>query len=108
MNYLSEHRIIVPGYSFMQEIVGQTITHEQNRLINLTQNQLKQTDIEALDQLLEDSSGLYEITLLKREPKDFSATEIKRVMDRGKQIQPLYHLAQELLPELGISNESII
>jgi predicted Zn-ribbon and HTH transcriptional regulator len=107
MNYLSEQRIIVPGYSFMQEIVGQAITHEQNRLVTLMQNHLKQVDKEALEQLLEDSSGLYEITLLKREQKDFSATEIKREMDRGKQIQPLYHLAQELLPRLGISNESI-
>ncbi len=107
MNYLSENRITVPGYSFMQEIVGQAITHEQNRLVTLVQNHLKQVDKEALERLLEDSSGLYEITLLKREPRDFSATEIKREMDRGKQIQPLYHLAQELLPGLGISNESI-
>ncbi|MEC0665330.1 hypothetical protein P8864_05170 [Priestia flexa] len=63
--------------------------------------------MESLDRLLEDSSGLYEITLLKHEPKDFSATEIKLEMNRGKQIQHLYYLAQELLPKLGISNESI-
>lgn len=107
MNYLSEHRIVVPVYSFMQDIIGQVITNEQNRLITLIQDHLKEMDIKALDQLLEDSSGLYEITLLKHEPKDFSATEIKREMERGKQIQQLYHLAQELLPKLNISNESI-
>ncbi|MEH7010055.1 DUF4158 domain-containing protein [Neobacillus niacini] len=107
MNYLSEHRIVVPVYSFMQDMIGQAITHEQNRLITLMQNHLKQTDIKALDRLLEDSSGLYEITLLKHEPKDFSATEIKREMERGKQIQHLYHFAQKLLSKLGVSNESI-
>lgn len=107
MNYLSEHRIVVPVYSFMQDMIGQAITHEQNRLITLMQDHLKQTDIKALNRLLEDSSGLYEITLLKHEPKDFSATEIKREMERGKQIQHLYHLAQKLLPKLDISNESI-
>ncbi len=107
MNYLSEQRIVVPGYSFMQETVGKAITYEQNRLIAIMHNHLTQSDIEALKQLLSDSSGLYEITHLKHEPKDFSAGEIKREMVRGKQIQSLYRLAQKLLPELGISNESI-
>lgn len=94
MNYLTEHNIVVPGYSFMQETVGKTITYEQNRLITIMQNHLTPPDIEALKQLLEDSSGLYEITQLKHEPKDFSAGEIRREIDRGKQIQSLYQLAQ--------------
>lgn len=107
MNYLTENNIVVPGYSFMQETVGKAIIYEQSRLITMMQNHLTPPDIEALKQLLEDSSSLYEITQLKREPKDFSASEIKREIDRGKQIQTLYQLAQELLPKLDISNESV-
>jgi hypothetical protein len=107
MNYLSEQCIVVPGYSFMQETVGKAITYEQNRLIAIMRNYFTQTDTEALKQLLKDSSGLYEITQLKHEPKDFTAGEIKREIDRGKQIQPLYRFAQKLLPKLGISNESV-
>lgn len=108
MNYLFEQRIVVPGYSFIQEtVVGQAITFEQNRLTAIMQDHLKQPDIQALKELLEDAQGLYEITQLKREPKDFSLKEIKREIDRGQQIQSLYQLAQSLLPRLGISNESI-
>ena len=107
MNYLNEQRIVVPGYSFIQETVSQAITFEQNRLTAIMQNHLKQSDIQALRTLLEDTQGLYEITLLKREPKDFSLKEIKREIDRGKQIQSLYQLAHTLLPKLGVSNESI-
>ena len=107
MNYLSEQSIVIPGYSFMQETVGKAITHEQNRLIVMMQNHLKQPDIDSLKRLLEDSQGLYEITQLKHEPKDFSAGEIRSEMERGKQIKTLYQLAQKLLPELGVSNESI-
>lgn len=107
MNYLTEHNIVVPGYSFMQDTVGKAITYEQNRLITIMQNHLTLPDIEGLKKLLDDSSGLYEITQIKCEPKDFSTGEIKREIDRGKQIQPLYQLAQELLPKLGISNESV-
>ena len=107
MDFLSEQCIVVPGYSFMQETVGQAITFEQNRLITLMQDHLKPSHIDALKALLKDSPGLYEVTQLKREPKDFSLKEIQREMDRGQQIQPLYQLARELLSQLGISNESI-
>src|SRR6266404_6847372 len=64
-------------------------------------------DIEALQHLLADSPGLYEVTQLKHEPSDFSAGEIKRELCRGEQIQSLYRLTKQLLPALGISNESV-
>ncbi|HEY8803638.1 MAG TPA: Tn3 family transposase, partial [Clostridium sp.] len=91
----------------MQETVGKAITYEQNRLITIMQNNLEQSDKEDLNQLLKDSLGLYEITQIKHEPKDFSLGEIKREINRGKQIKHLYLLTQKLMPILGISNESI-
>jgi len=91
----------------MQETVGKAINYEQNRLITIMKNQLKQSDLENLKKLLIDSEGLYEITQLKHEPKDFSVGEIKREINRGQQIQPLYQIIKNLLPILGISNESV-
>jgi TnpA family transposase len=107
VHYLSEQHIVAPGYRFMQTTVGEALTYEENRIIMMIRNNLTQPNIEALKQLLEDSSGLYEITQLKHEPRDFSTGEIKREIQRGKRIQSLYQLAQRLLPELGISNESV-
>ncbi|MBU3158380.1 Tn3 family transposase [Clostridium frigoris] len=107
INYLSEHHIVIPGYSLMQETVGKAINYEQNRLITIMKNQLKQFDLENLKKLLTDSEGLYEITQLKHEPKDFSVGEIKREINRGQQIQLLYKIVKNLLPTLGISNESV-
>lgn len=107
MHYLAEQRLVTPGYSSMQDIVSQAITYEQDRLITLVRKQLKQVDREALKGLLEDAPGLYQITQLKREPKDFSLSEIKREIERGQQIKHLYILTKKLLPTLEISNESI-
>jgi len=107
MNTLTEQRIVAPGYSSMQDIVSNALTYEQNRLITIVSKQLEGTDRIALNALLDDSPGLYEITLLKHEARDFRLGEIKREIDRGEQIRPLYHLAQKLLPALDISNESI-
>jgi hypothetical protein len=107
MHFMAEQRIVAPGYTFMQDTVGQALTHEQERLTTILSQYLSPSDVENLNRLLEDSPGLYEITQLKREPRDFSASEIKREIRRGEQIEDLYNLAQKLLPELKISNESI-
>jgi TnpA family transposase len=107
LQYLAEHRIVLPGYSLLQETVGQALMQEQERLIAVVKTQLNEAERTALNRLLVDVPGLYEITLLKREPKDFRLGEIKREIERGEQLRPLYHLAQRVLPALAISNESI-
>ena len=107
MHYLDDQRVIMPGYSFMQNTIGQALTHEQERLTTILSHYLSGADKERLTQLLEDSSGLYTMTQLKREPKDFSASEITREIHRGEHIRDLYTLAEKLLPNLEISNESI-
>jgi hypothetical protein len=107
MDDLQEQRIVAPGVSFMQETVGHALTYEHSRLITLVRHHLTPSDIEAFKHLLDDSQGLYEITLRGREPKDFSWSEMKREIDRAGQIRHLYHVTQRVLPHLLISNESI-
>ena len=107
MHYLEGQRLVMPGYSSMQDTIGQALTHEQERLATILSTYLSRSDKDRLNQLLEDALGLYEITQLKREPKDFSASEITREIHRGEHIRDLYHLADKLLPNLEISNESV-
>lgn len=107
LHYLQEQRIVLPSYRFMQETISKALLDQQQRLITLMRDHLTPPDMEALQRLLADAPGLYEVTQLKREPRDFSASEIKRELRRGEQIQSLYRLAQRLLPLLGIPNESV-
>jgi len=104
---LEARHLTVPGYSFLQDTVGKALHFEQNRLADILRQQLNSEQANALNDLLDDRPGLYEITQLKREPRDFSVTEIKRERERGQQIRTLYHLSQRVLPILAISNESI-
>jgi hypothetical protein len=107
MRFLEEERIVTPGYTALQDMVGGALTFEQNRLADIVRRRLAHTDKASLRRLLDDSEGLYEITKLKRDPRDFTYGEIKREIARGDQIRALYHLAGRLLPELTISNESV-
>ena len=107
LHYLQQQCVVLPGYRFMQDTVSQALGDEQDRLVALMRDHLTPPDIEALRRLLADSPGLYEITQLKHEPRDFSAGEIKREIRRGDQIQLLYRRAEQLLPVFEISNESV-
>jgi hypothetical protein len=40
INYLSEQRIVTPGYTYLQETVGKSITYEQKRLMSMVNNHL--------------------------------------------------------------------
>lgn len=108
LQYLNEAHVVAPGYSFLQDIVGQALSYEQDRLINLITNRLEESELQMLDGMLNDLTGLHEITHIKRQPKDFSLSQIKREVERGYRIAPFYGLARRVLPDLGISNESII
>ena len=105
--HLAEHRLVAPGYSFLQETVGQALLAEQSRLTTLVRQQLEPAESAALQQLLEDAQGRYGITSLKREPRDFGWREMTRELGRWQQLQPLYDIASRLLPHLQISNESV-
>ncbi|WDA67577.1 Tn3 family transposase (plasmid) [Lactococcus lactis] len=107
MNYLAKMKISIPGYSFMQDTVGKAINHEQLRLTGLLKKHLTNRDIVLLQNLIDNSPRLYNITQIKREPKDFSFNEIKQEIVRGEQISELYRLAQQILLKFKISNESI-
>ncbi len=107
VNYLTKHQIILPGYSLMQDLVSQALNSEQNRLTTIINSQLQADEVSAFKKLPEDATGLYEITQLKHEPKDFSLKEIKQEIQRGEQLFSFYQIAKKLLPEMGISSENI-
>jgi TnpA family transposase len=104
---LEEQRIVVPGYSLLQETIGQALTAEQARVLALLRQHLSAADEHALHLLLADAPGLYAITQFKREPRDFRYQEIQRELRRREQLRALYAVAQRVLPVLTISNESI-
>lgn len=105
--YLTQHRWIAPGYSWFQEMIGEVLLNEQERLIAITRQQMTDDERETIKTLLTNPNGLYEITQLKHEPRSFANSELAREIQRGQQMKPLYDIARRLLPQLNISNESI-
>jgi len=108
LNFLEHHRIVLPGYSFMQEeVISRAMTDERKRLEQAVINGIPEEQRIQLDNLLTAEESLYRLTLLKHEPKDFSYQEIQREVSKRKTLFELYEFAMSFLPSLHISNENI-
>ena len=107
-NFLEYYRVVLPGYSFLQEkVIGRAITSEQNRLEKAVRTGIPEDQRIKLDNLLTAEESLYQLTLLKHEPKDFSYQEAQKEVDKRVLLTDLYQLATRFLPGLQISNENI-
>jgi hypothetical protein len=107
ITFLEYHRVVLPGYSYLQETIGRAMTGERNRLEQAVLEGIPEPERVRLDTLLTAEESLYHLTLLKHEPKDFSHQEVQKEVARRAMLADLYQLARRFLPTLGISNENI-
>jgi hypothetical protein len=107
VRYLQKNRVIIPGYTILQELIGKAITVEEKRLASLLNKFIKKDIRLKLDKLLEANNNIHEVTYLKKELRSFGYKEMQAEISKLKQIENLYHVSKEFLPQLGISNSSI-
>jgi uncharacterized protein YdeI (YjbR/CyaY-like superfamily) len=103
LNFLEHHRIVLPGYSFVQEeVVGKAMTGERKRLEQAVIDGIPEEQRTQLDNLLTAEESLHQLTLLKHEPKDFGYKEIQREVERGETLYDLnsFHFPP-YCPKLG-------
>jgi hypothetical protein len=107
LQYLVHRRIVAPGYTYLQDMVGRTVSAERLRLTGLLDRALTPELERQLQELLEADEGMYKISLLKHEPKDTSYGELRQERERGTFFQPLFAFGQPFLTSTGLSNESV-
>ncbi|RLV57975.1 Tn3 family transposase [Parashewanella curva] len=107
LSYCQQHRIVKPSYSAFQLLISEALNAEQSRLFNII---YKHTDTKLqiqLDKLLTNDDLLYQLTLLKKDQKNFSTTEIKTTVEKQQLIVDVYYQTKSLLEKLKISEQNI-
>ncbi|MDQ5988682.1 MAG: Tn3 family transposase ISPsy42 [Syntrophus sp. SKADARSKE-3] len=107
LQYMTNQRIVAPGYTNLQDMVGRIVSGERHRLIRLLGQELTPAVEQQLEALLQADEGMYRISILKHEPKDFSYGELRHEVERRKFFQQLYEFGQTFLASAGLSNESV-
>lgn len=109
LTFLDHNKISLPGYTTLQErVISAALSTEQKRIAKLLNKYLSITDRKMLLSLIDQpETGFYAVTWLKQQPKNFSATAIRREAAWHEQYQPLYQMAKRVVSQLGISRNGV-
>lgn len=99
--------MIRPAYSRMQTIVSEALHHERDRVIKKLTLLLDRSTKSELDKLLENDGSFYQITLLKKDPKNFSTHEMRSEVAKQQVLSKVYDLTKSVLPKLKISSKNV-
>ena len=106
LQHMEGERLVAPGYSTLQDIVGQAVIFERRGITGLLDRAITPEITEALDSLLTAGEFIYRISAIKQEARDFSYGEMKREVERRQMFQPLHDFAKIFLANSGLSMES--
>ena len=104
---LNAEKIVRPGYTTLQTIIGDALSVERRRLECLIEESLDEAARTALDQLIVREDTLSELAAIKQDAKHFGYRMM--VVERHKRatLESLYRLAKALLPKLAISQQNL-
>lgn len=105
--FLNARKIVRPGYTTLQTIIGDALAAERRRLEQLIENGLDADTNAALRNLLVREDTLSELAALKQDAKNFGYRMMAAERQKRTTLAPMHHAAKNLLPSLGISQQNI-
>lgn len=103
---LNAQKIVRPGYSTLQTIIGNALTSERRRLEQLLGDALDDMARENLQKLIVRESTLSELAAIKQDAKHFGYQVMSIERQKRLTLEPLYQVAKCLLPKLEISQQN--
>lgn len=105
--HLKEKKMLLLGYTSMQDMISQACKKEETRLINLIKNHLTADIQHQLNILLDNETVLNSIRNLKTDLSGFNYTAMKKEIYLHQSNQSLYFFSKTLLPQLQLSEQNI-
>lgn len=106
-DFLVKSQFILLQYSTMQDLIGQALKHEKSRMEKVIERSIPKYARKALDKLLSTEKNYYEITLIKKDQKNFKYAEVTKIIQFKNECRQLYQSAQKIIPKLYISNNMV-
>ena len=108
IKYCYKHNVLRPSYSKMQTLISATCNNEKlrinNKLYSLIDIQLR----ESLKELFDKDQLFYQLTLIKKDQKDFTTSEIRSSVEKHKLLADIYQSSIEIIKQLGISDQNVL
>lgn len=108
LDYCHQHKIIRPSYSILQDLVSRSCNNEKLRISNKLYTIMDSLLRKSLSKLLEKDDLFYQLTLIKKDQKDFTTNEIKASVEKNKLLLEIYHKSIEIIRQLDISEQNVV
>jgi TnpA family transposase len=108
LNFLHNKKIIIPGYTTLQDIISKVINDEYKRVGTIIKQQIDNNSKKIIESLLIRDDMLSYLAVLKQDAKDFSYKMMSKEREKLLTIKPLYILAKRILPNLDISKQNLL
>ena len=105
--FLDEIKVVRPAYTPLQIIVSQSLTNERKRICEILNIELNEEKKLILDQLMIYEDSLSKLAALKQDARNFGFKMMFKERQKQDTLEPLYKIAKEILPKLGISKQNI-
>ena len=107
LGFCNESQVVIPGYSTFQSIIATVLQQEEERLDWLLKINLNRVLRKDLDMLLTTGESITRLAFIKKEPKEFNTTEMRKEIEKYQALLPLYQKASAILPKLNIFSRNI-
>ena len=105
--YSSQHKMMLPSYSTIQDLIGSVITHEEKTLGELLEKHLSLDDWKSIKNTLSKEENEYLLSSLKKDPKNFNKKHIKAEIAKLVKYGILYQISKRVLKNINITNQNI-
>ncbi|MBS0358613.1 MAG: DUF4158 domain-containing protein [Proteobacteria bacterium] len=107
LSYLDQNKLMLLGYSTLQDLIGDAISKEENRLGMLLEKYFMKENWEIINGMLKMEKGQYVLTALAKDPKSFRHNQITGEVKKLHDHQRFYQISKKILPKLKLSNQNI-
>ena len=108
LNSLVKHRIAIPGYTTLQDVVSNVWNAENKRLIQSYLRYTNKSQRKALLSLLDKTDdNFHRILSIKKDMKGFNTHELWRELEKNGILKPLFDIAKVVLPQLGLPTTTV-
>jgi len=108
LDFCHQNKVVRPGYSILQDIVSQALENEKKRLSNRLYALMDKPLREQLNKLLEKEDNYYQLTVIKKDQKDFATSEIKNTVEKHQSLNDIYKQSIDIIKRLGLSEQNIL
>jgi TnpA family transposase len=108
LEYCYKHKVLRPRYTTLQDLVSTSLANEKNRISNKLYTLMDNNLRNSLGNLLKKDDLFYQLTLVKKDQKNFTTSEIRSTVAKNRLLADIYKSSVEILKQLEISEQNIL